>query len=129
MVGWIGKDVRDDRDLPREDAESAAAPNGREGRGAHTLLSRDVETCVNLLAVTDVMLRVVTKIRHDTGVPLHARVGISVGTVVAGVQGELQPRFAVQVCISRSLLPYTRSLFAGVQGNLRPRFAVQVCQY
>jgi class 3 adenylate cyclase len=93
MVGWI-----DDENLPPQVGEhdDAAQERGAGQGPPHTILGRDLETCVDLLAVSEAMMRAVAKVREATGVALDARIGISMGTVVAGMQGELQPRFAVR---------------------------------
>jgi class 3 adenylate cyclase len=90
IVGWLD----DASVLPQEDEPAASAQT--LGAEQHTILGRNIETCVDLLAVTEAMMRAVAKIREATGVALNARIGISMGTVVAGMQGELQPRFAVR---------------------------------
>ena len=90
IVGWLD----DESVLPQEDEHVASAQT--LGAEQHTMMGRDIETCVDLLAVSEAMMRAVAKIREATGVALNARIGISMGTVVAGMQGELQPRFAVR---------------------------------
>jgi class 3 adenylate cyclase len=90
IVGWLD----DESVLPQEDEHVASAQT--LGAEQHTMLGRDIETCVDLLAVSEDMMRAVAKIREATGVALNARIGISMGTVVAGMQGELQQRFAVR---------------------------------
>jgi class 3 adenylate cyclase len=90
IVGWLD----DESVLPQEDEHVASAQT--LGAEQHTMMGRDIETCVDLLAVSEAMMPAVAKIREATGVALNARIGISMGTVVAGMQGELQPRFAVR---------------------------------
>jgi class 3 adenylate cyclase len=90
MVGWLDEESV----LPQENEHAASAQTLRAEQ--HTILGRDIETCVDLLAASETMMRSVAKIREATGVALNARIGISMGTVVAGMQGELQPRFAVR---------------------------------
>jgi len=52
---------------------------------------RRVGRKIRLLAAQ--MHRILADLRADTGYPLHARIGIGIGDVAAGVMGRLQPRF------------------------------------
>lgn len=62
------------------------------------LLTEDTadKTCRGLLAVAETMIHTLEQYRADTGRDVHCRIGVAVGTVVAGVLGKLQPRFHIQ---------------------------------
>jgi class 3 adenylate cyclase len=49
--------------------------------------------CRKMRLLAGQMHRILADLRADTGYPLHARIGIGIGDVAAGVMGRLQPRF------------------------------------
>jgi class 3 adenylate cyclase len=58
------------------------------------------EVCGKMLQLAAAILAKMRECRRETGVDVHARVGLAVGPVVVGVLGRLQPRVHMlgQVC-------------------------------
>lgn len=56
----------------------------------------DGRRCADVLAVAAVIIKSLAKHRAATGVVLNARIGIATGDAIAGIVGDLQPRFSVQ---------------------------------
>ena len=52
--------------------------------------------CRGLLAVAKTMIDTLEEHRRETGQEVHCRIGVAIGSVVAGVLGKLQPRFHIQ---------------------------------
>mmetsp|Transcript_72374 Transcript_72374/g.106079 ORF Transcript_72374/g.106079 Transcript_72374/m.106079 type:complete len:139 (-) Transcript_72374:273-689(-) len=51
---------------------------------------------MEMLELAQVMIASLETHRQATGIPFHARIGIATGTAIAGMLGELQPRFSLQ---------------------------------
>jgi class 3 adenylate cyclase len=57
----------------------------------------DVNQCADMLSLAGELLEIINRHRHTSpSIPWDARIGISIGNVVAGVLGDRQKRFSVQ---------------------------------
>ena len=78
MVGWLKTDDDEDESAVHEHFEAV-----------------NQALCINMLKVADGLLSCLDSHRGQTGIDLHARIGIATGEAVSGVLGLLQPRFCV----------------------------------
>jgi class 3 adenylate cyclase len=56
----------------------------------------DVNQCADILSLAGELLEIINCHRHTSSIPWDARIGISLGNVVAGMLGDRQKRFSVQ---------------------------------
>lgn len=65
--------------------DSAATPRA--------LATRTRDVCARMLRLGGVVLEGMAACRRETGLDVHGRVGIAIGSAVLGALGKLQPRF------------------------------------
>ena len=95
VVGWLHKNS-----APRADFVGSALslPIMKEGDSeASNDEMDDVNQCADMLSLAGELLEIINRHRHTSpSIPWDARIGISIGNVVAGVLGDRQKRFSVQ---------------------------------
>ena len=55
----------------------------------------DVQKCADMLCVAGDMLEIVNRLRSQTAIHWNVRIGIAIGSVIAGMLGKHQMRFSV----------------------------------
>jgi len=91
IVGWLHR-----RHCPSEtgdDASHACLPGMAEATCDSEL--EDVQQCADMLCVAGDMLKIVNRLRSQTATPWNVRIGIAIGSVIAGMLGKRHMRFAV----------------------------------
>jgi len=91
IVGWLHR-----RHSPSEtgdDASLACLPGMAEATCDSEL--EDVQQCADMLCVAGDMLKIVNRLRSQTATPWNVRIGIAIGSVIAGMLGKRHMRFAV----------------------------------
>lgn len=93
FAGSFGRSLQVNRVLPGNDDVECAAAN-------EDVMEKDVlltaKICAQMLEISSSMIHTLQRVREDTGFPLHARIGVSVGDAVSGMNGMLQPHFTIQ---------------------------------
>jgi adenylate cyclase len=91
IVGWLHKSH-----CPSErwDASSLSCLAGMT-EATRDLELEDVQQCADMLHVAGDMLEIVNRLRSQTAIPWNVRIGIAIGSVVAGMLGKHQMRFSV----------------------------------
>jgi len=97
VVGWlhrsssqkVGSSLSSSLTLPilKEAEDDPAAPDDELD---------DVNQCADILSLAGEVLEIINCHRHTSSIPWDARIGISLGNVVAGMLGDRQKRFSVQ---------------------------------
>ena len=78
------------------DDDAAAAGGGSVGGTVATpraLAARTRDVCARMLRLGAVLLDGMAACRRETGLDVHGRVGVAIGSAVLGALGKLQPRF------------------------------------
>jgi class 3 adenylate cyclase len=91
IVGWLHKS-----NCPSEswDASSLACLDGM-AEATRDLELEDVQQCADVLHVAGDILEIVKRLRSQTGIHWNVRMGIAIGSVIAGMLGKHQMRFSV----------------------------------
>jgi class 3 adenylate cyclase len=91
IVGWLHKNH-----CPSEswDASSLSCLAGM-AEATRDLELEDVQQCADMLCVAGDMLDIVNRLRSQTTIQWNVRIGIAIGSVIAGMLGKHQMRFSV----------------------------------
>jgi class 3 adenylate cyclase len=91
IVGWLHKSH-----CPSEswDASSLACLAGM-AEATRDLELEDVQQCADMLCVAGDMQEIVNRLRSQTTIHWNVRIGIAIGSVIAGMLGKHQMRFSV----------------------------------
>jgi class 3 adenylate cyclase len=91
IVGWLHKNH-----CPSEswDASSLSCLAGMT-EATRDLELEDVQQCADMLCVAGDMLDIVNRLRSQTMIHWNVRIGIAIGSVIAGMLGKHQMRFSV----------------------------------
>jgi class 3 adenylate cyclase len=91
IVGWLHKS-----NCPSEswDASSLACLAGM-AEATRDLELEDVQQCADVLHVAGDILEIVNRLRSQTAINWNVRIGIAIGSVIAGMLGKHQMRFSV----------------------------------
>jgi len=91
IVGWLHKS-----NCPSEswDASSLACLDGM-AEATRDLELEDVQQCADMLCVAGDMLQIVNRLRSQRAIHWNVRIGIAIGSVIAGMLGKHQMRFSV----------------------------------
>jgi len=91
IVGWLHR--RHSQSETGDDASHACLPGMAEATCDSEL--EDVQQCADMLCVAGDMLKIVNRLRSQTATPWNVRIGIAIGSVIAGMLGKRHMRFAV----------------------------------
>ena len=89
IVGWLHKSH-----CPSCDASSLPCLAGM-AEATRDLELEDVQQCADMLCVAGDMLEIVNRLRSQTTSHWNVRIGIAIGSVIAGMLGKHQMRFSV----------------------------------
>ena len=97
VVGWLHRNSAPKADFVGSALSLPIMQEGTEDSEAPNDESDDVNQCADMLSLAGELLEIINRHRHTSpNIPWDARIGISIGNVVAGVLGDRQKRFSVQ---------------------------------
>jgi class 3 adenylate cyclase len=96
VVGWLHRSSSRKEDFDESVSSVPIMKEGAEDAEAPDDELHDVNHCADILSLAGELLEIMNRHRHKSSIPWDARIGISLGNVVAGVLGDRQKRFAVQ---------------------------------
>jgi class 3 adenylate cyclase len=96
VVGWLHRISSRKADFDESVLSVPIMTEGAEHSEAPDDELHDVNHCADILSLAGELLEIMNRHRHTSTIPWDARIGISLGNVVAGVLGDRQKRFAVQ---------------------------------
>ena len=91
IVGWLHKSH-----CPSESWDASSRPClAGMAEATRDLELEDVQQCADMLSVAGDMLEIVNHLRSQTAIHWNVRIGIAIGSVIAGMLGKHQMRFSV----------------------------------
>jgi class 3 adenylate cyclase len=97
VVGWLHRNSAPKADFVGSALSLPIMKEGAEDSEAPDDELDDVNQCADMLSLAGELLEIINRHRHTSpSIPWDARIGISIGNVVAGVLGDRQKRFSVQ---------------------------------